>query len=124
LGEVEALGGRRRPSAFSALLARGRAEVERAMGEARDPMWQAAGARSDDRPALAHVTLARPQRRASDAHVKAARRWAKALDLGEPVCRLDRIALYTWSDDREQALFQILDSLPLTEAGRPAMPHH
>jgi 2'-5' RNA ligase len=124
LGEVEALGGRRRPSAFSALLARGRAEVERAIGEARAAMWSAAGARTDDRPPLAHVTLARPQRRASNAGVQAARRWAKALRLGEPVCRLDRIALYTWNEDRTQALFQITEALPLTEAERPANQHH
>lgn len=115
LGQVQALGSKRRPSAFSALLSLGRDTVERAIAAVRTAMWEAASARQDTRPALAHVTLARPSRRASNAMIKHAARWATTLDLGSPACRLDRIALYTWSDDRQVALFRIVDELPLSE---------
>ena len=116
LGPVEALGSKRRPSAFSALLVQGRAEVEQAIGAARGPLLQRAGAREDTRPPLAHVTLARPERRASDLQRKAALRWARGLDLAAPRCELTRVALYTWNEDRRAALFQIAGELPLRAA--------
>ena len=116
LGSVEALGNRRRPSAFSALLTEGRVQVEQALGAARDAMWEAAGARPDARPPLAHLTFARPSRRASDHERAQALTWAKQLDLGAPQCQLTRIALYTWSHDRATALFRIVRELPLPAA--------
>lgn len=116
LGPVECLGSKRRPSAFSALLLDGRAEVEAALGAVRERMWEAAEARRDTRPPLAHVTLARPSRRATTAEHRQAMRWATALDLGAPSVRLHSIALYTWSEDRKSTLFRIVSSLPLTAA--------
>lgn len=116
LANVVALGSARRPSAFAALLGEGREPVEHAMGEVRERMWLAAGARVDTRPALAHVTFARPQRRANHAQAKAAQRWALALDLGAPRCVIDRIALYTWSAERKEQLFQIVREHALTHA--------
>ena len=116
LGPIEALGSPRRPSAFSALLTEGRAQVETALGVARAAMWEAADARPDTRPALAHVTLARPGRRASDAERRRAQTWAKGIDLGAPVCQLTRIALYAWSLDRATSLFRIVSDLPLRAA--------
>lgn len=117
LGRVEALGSRRRPSAFSALLNDGRSEVERALTATRTMFWEAAQARPDARPALAHVTLARPARRATMAEVKRATSWAIGLELGAPRCRLDRVALYTWSEDRSVSLFRSVAELPLCAAG-------
>lgn len=116
LGPVECLGSKRRPSAFSALLLDGRSQVEAALGAVREQMWEAAQARHDTRPPLAHVTLARPSRRASTSEQAAAQRWAKGLDLGAPGVRLDRIALYTWSLDRSSTLFRIVKELPLRAA--------
>jgi 2'-5' RNA ligase len=116
LGPVEALGSPRRPSAISALLAEGRTEVELAMGAARAGMWEAAAARPDSRSPLAHVTFARPGRRASTSERKHALAWAKALDLGAPTCELTRIALYTWSEDRAASLFRSVSELPLPAA--------
>jgi len=117
LGEVEALGAEQRPSAFSALLKQGRVEVERAMTSSRHALWARAGAQSDSRPALAHVTLARPSRKISAADLQRAIAWARSLQLGEPVCRLERIALYTWSEDRRETLFRIVRDVPLAHAG-------
>jgi 2'-5' RNA ligase len=108
LGPVVALGGRRRPSAFSALPTRRRAEIEAAMSAVRDVLCDAAGARRETRPALAHITLARPARRASAAEVAAARAWATQLELGAPVIRIESAALYTWSLDRARTLFRVV----------------
>jgi len=113
LGEVVALGGKRRPSAFSALPVGHRAEIERAMSAVRDVMCDAAGAERETRPPLAHVTLARPLRRASDAEVAAAETWATGLDLGAARVRIESVALYTWSEDRASALFRVIAEQPL-----------
>lgn len=117
LGEVESLGSKRRPSAFSALLRDGRAQVEEALGAAREQMWNAAEARHDTRPPLAHITLARPMRKASSSQVNRGAQWASELDLGAPVVQLGEIALYTWSEDRAATLFRRVESLPLRAAG-------
>ena len=116
LGPVEGLGSQRRPSAFSALLIEGRAVVEAALAATREQMWNAADARPDTRPPLAHITLARPARKASIQEVRRALSWASALELGAPSVHLDQIALYTWSEDRQLALFRRVVSLPLTAA--------
>lgn len=115
LGEVVPMGPPRRWSALSALASAGRAEVEAWIGAARGPCWEAAGARPDRRAAKFHVTVARPQRRASEAERQAARAWAERLELGAPEIRLDRVALYTWADDRRARLFRVI-----AEAHAPA----
>jgi 2'-5' RNA ligase len=107
LGAVLALGAKRRPSAFSALPQHGRASIEASMTALRDVLCDAAGAAPETRPALAHVTFARPTRKASLAQVHAAAAWAVALDLGAPRVRIDSVALYTWSQDRRHRLFEI-----------------
>jgi 2'-5' RNA ligase len=119
LGAVECLGSKQRPSAFSALLLDGRTEVEAAFGAVRERMWDAADARRDTRPPLAHVTFARPSRRATTAEHQQAMRWARALDLGAPSVQLHSIALYTWSEDRTSTLFRTIRSLPLPAATPP-----
>jgi len=114
LGGLRALGPRRRPSALSATLESGEASVAAGITAVRDDMLDAAGARPDRRPPLPHVTLARIARRASDAERRAALAWASAIDLGGPQIVLDRIALYTWSSDRRQRLFDVVEEQSLT----------
>jgi 2'-5' RNA ligase len=112
-GGVRALGGRRRPSAFSALPTEHREAIEASMGAVRDLMCDAAAARRETRPPLAHITFARPERRASDDEVHAATQWATRLDLGRPQVRIDSVGLYTWSPDRSQRLFALRAKRPL-----------
>lgn len=107
LGEVVALGARRRPSAFSALPLTGRPEIEACVTALRDGICDAAQAPRETRPALAHVTFARPTRRATPAEVRAATAWATGLDLGRPRVRIESVALYTWAQDRAHRLFAI-----------------
>jgi 2'-5' RNA ligase len=113
LGDVVALGAKRRPSAFSALPCAGRSEIESAMEALRDAVCDAAEVARETRPALAHVTFARPTRRATLAQVQQAVAWATALDLGRPRVRIETVALYTWAADRAHGLFAIREERAL-----------
>jgi RNA 2',3'-cyclic 3'-phosphodiesterase len=115
LGEGTPLGppGVQAYSALSALLVAGpgRAAVEGFIGEARTLACTHAGSPPghDRHPPLAHVTLARPKRRASLGERAAGLTWLEALALPSRALsvRLDRVALYTWADDRKERLFTI-----------------
>lgn len=109
-GGVVPMGNPRRYSALSALLESGRAEVEASMGASRAAACEAAGVALDERPPKAHVTIARPGRSASDADRRDALRWARGIDLRGVVARLERVALYTWSEDRLERLFRVVDA--------------
>jgi 2'-5' RNA ligase len=82
-------------------------EVERAMASSRGAAYAAAGVTPDARPPKAHITVARPQRRATPAQRREALRWAEAL-APEARLRLASPALYSWSLDRSQTLFRIV----------------
>jgi len=121
LGAVVPMGPRHAYSALSALLDHGREETEALIGVLRDPLSEAAIGRRERRAPKAHVTIARPQRRATDAEREAGRAWADALELGAVRQTLDRIALYTWSDDRPRSLFKIVAARHL-DAGQGVPP--
>jgi 2'-5' RNA ligase len=108
LGEVTAMGSSRAYSALSALLARGREETETCIAALRDPLTEIALGRREKRAPKAHVTIARPLRRANDSHRLAGREWAARLDLSSVKGTLDRIALYTWNEDRHERLFRVV----------------
>ena len=109
LGEVVAMGGSRRTySALSALLERGGAETTACIGRLRDRLTQAAASRTEKRLPKPHVSIARPRGRASLADRQAGLTWAAALQLQDVHARLERIALYTWSETRRERLFQIV----------------
>ena len=69
---------------------------------------EAALGRREKRPPKAHVTIARPGRGASEVRRQEGLKWAASLDLTPITARLDRIALYTWSEDRQERLFRIV----------------
>ena len=56
----------------------------------------------------AHVTLARPKRRATERERAAGLVWASELDVRAVRVRLDRVALYTWDEARDERLFRIV----------------
>jgi 2'-5' RNA ligase len=113
-GAVVPMGGSRQGyTALSALLERGRDRATEILTAHRDPLYEAAGRKPERRPPKPHVTLARPQRRASDDQRRAGLAWAADLDLSGVEQRIDRIALYTWSDERPRQLFRIVASRPL-----------
>jgi len=106
LGAVEAMGSPRAYSALSALLDQGRHETEARIGEMRDALTDSANGRRDRRKPKAHVTLARPRHRATDAQRAAGLDWARGLDLRGVHATLDRVALFTWHEQRGERLFQ------------------
>lgn len=108
LGDVVPLGPPARYSALSALFVEGREAIEAAMTETRARAWATAHATPDLRPAKAHVTVARPTKRASEAERAAGLVWARSVDLRGVTLTLDRVALYTWAADRKESLFTIV----------------
>lgn len=106
LGEVRPMGNPRRPSALSALVSDGAADLSEAISSLRDRTCATAGVRADGRAPLPHVTIARPSRSATAAEREAAVAWATRLDLGGPRGTLGRLVLYGWAPDRGVRLFR------------------
>ena len=107
-GEVVAMGSHGRYSALSALVRRGREAATHCITELRDVLTEAATGSHDPRPARPHVTIARPLGGATLADRAAGLTWAAHIDLHAVEGRLDRIALYTWSEDRRERMFRIV----------------
>lgn len=109
LAEVVPMGGSRRSySALSALLEQGRDEMTAHLSALRDALTEAASGRRDQRPPKPHVSIARPRTRASEANREEGLAWAAQLSLREVRPRLERIALYTWDEQRRDRLFRIV----------------
>lgn len=113
LGPVVPMGNPRRPSALSARLVEGDRDLAAAITDVRDAICDAAEAKRELRPALPHLTIARPRRSATYGERAAAVRWAATLDLGAPRLELSALALYTWSETRSARLFTIVERLAL-----------
>jgi RNA 2',3'-cyclic 3'-phosphodiesterase len=109
LAEVVPMGGSRRTySALSALLDQGRAEASACIVALRDLLTLTAAGGTEKRPPKPHVSIARPRSRASALDREAGLSWASSLQLRSVHARLDRIALYTWSETRHERMFQIV----------------
>lgn len=109
LAGVVPMGNAREYSALSALLDGGRERTAELISSLRDVLSQAALGRCERRPPKPHVTIARPQRRASAEARRAGLSWAESLDLRGVAAKLERIALYTWSEsDRRSRLFRVV----------------
>jgi len=106
---IEPLGHPAKPSALSAMVDAGREPLAEMIAEARETLLSAAGAPEDTRPPLPHMTLARIQRRANAAERRHALRWAHTIDLRGVTFTAPSVALYTWADDRQERLFQIVE---------------
>jgi 2'-5' RNA ligase len=120
LGGLRGLGNPRRPSALSAVLLTGHDEAVAVCRALRDPMIEAAGARPEAREPLPHLTVARPAMRAGPRERRVAVAWAEAKKpIGIDIV-LDRLALFTWSDDRKARQFQIVLERLLAQSSRPS----
>lgn len=111
--EVKPLGSSRKPSALSAMVADGHASLSAMIAGGRASLLEVAGAPPDERKPLPHMTVARIQRRASSAEREAAIVWAQSLSLADASFVVSSVALYTWADDRQSRLFQIVEQCPL-----------
>jgi 2'-5' RNA ligase len=116
LGGVRPMGNPKRPTALSVVLSRQAGPVADLMGSLREGAWAAAEARSDDRPPLPHITVARPSRRAGGAERRRAIQWALERAPIDADITLDRIALLTWAEDRQRRQFRTVEQRPLAPA--------
>ena len=105
---VVPLGNPRKPSALSAMIDVGREALSEMIAQTKGPILAAAGAPEDTRPPLPHMTVARIQRRANAVERRKALRWAEQIELGGASFTSASVALYTWSDDRQERLFRIV----------------
>ena len=110
---LRAMGNPRRPSAFALTLSQGHEETVKLMAHWRGPIYRAANVAPDERPPLPHITVARPPRKASAAIRQMGKDWIQNQPVPTSELKLDGIALYTWSEDRQERLFQIVHQRPL-----------
>jgi len=113
LAGLAAMGPARRPSALSVMLDQGKAEAVAIMRALRDDMIAAVGGRPDTRQHLPHITVARPRKKAGSAERHAAVSWAEAKAPLGTTMTLDHLALYTWSNDRQEQKFRLVERLSL-----------
>ena len=113
LGVVRPMGNRRRPSAFSVTFTEGNEPLSALIGAWRTEALAIAGARPATRPPLPHVTVARPPRRAADGVREAGLAWMRSRERVGVQVVIDRVALYTWSEDRRSRLFTIVEERTL-----------
>jgi len=114
LGRLAPMGNPRRPSALSVILEGGFDEVARLIATLRGPALEAAGAKPDTRPPKPHITVARPQRKASGSERRQAVAWAESKPAVAAAVTLDRLALLSWSEDRRERQFRIVAERALT----------
>ena len=114
LGPIVPLGNPHRYSALSILLTLGHDRACSLLHQNQPHLLGTAGVPLDPRPPKPHITVMRPQRHASHQDRQIGLTWAEGWDLSQtdPLLLRD-IALYTWTDDRQTHLFEIVDRRPL-----------
>jgi len=113
LGALLALPSPKRPSAFSFSVTQGAEAATGLIGDWRESLWAAAGARADTRPPLAHITVARPIRKFGPRGQREGMDWMRGVAPPDGLLIIDRLALYTWAEDRRLRQFQIVHQRPL-----------
>ncbi|HCH63287.1 MAG TPA: hypothetical protein DFR83_10810 [Deltaproteobacteria bacterium] len=112
-GGIVAMGPPRRYSALAAELDTPTRALRAQMATLQPKLLGAAGARPARHPPRPHVTIARPQRRASEAQRARGLEWAAGLTLPVLTTPIDKVALFTWSANRKERLFQIVEERAL-----------
>ncbi len=102
---LAALGNPRRPSAYGMVLDDDAGRLTAFIGEHRDALRAAAGVEPESRPALPHLTLARPPRSAGPAIRQRASAWLERTDIPAITLQLDRFVLYTRAPDQRASRF-------------------
>ncbi len=112
LGAVAPFGDPEKPSAYAFTLNSGREEVVSYMERHRKGILDIV----DRAPKYAprpHLTIARPPRKASDALRAEGLAWIETIVAPEERLVLDKLALYTWADDRKKQQFKIVEAVDL-----------
>lgn len=106
-GKLRPLPSAQRVSALSFELAEGRDVAARYMQIWTNRLLEAADCPPDTRSPLPHVTIARPKRSAGEQGRYDALAWAALVQPPATSIIVDRIALYTWAEDRRRTKFAI-----------------
>lgn len=107
-GVPAAFGSPRRPSAYGLDLNDPSGELIAFLKTHRDRLREIAGQAPERHSVRPHVTLGRPPRRGGDVIRARADAWVDTARPESRPIRLDRMALYTWSEDRRERLFRRL----------------
>lgn len=114
LGPLRAMGHPRHPSAYALTLAQGHEPTAQIMGQWRSAIGDALQIRLDERPPLPHITVARPKRKTRKDAKRLGETWMNQSNTVSAQVQLNRVALYTWHEDRQSQLFQIVEERPLS----------
>ncbi len=109
LGALRPFGPDRAPSAFAFVLRTGRTAVADYIRRRREALCAAAGAPTDARPPRPHVSVARPPGSTTPDAYRTLLEWAAGVEPPSTPVTLDRIALYTWADNRAERRFRIVE---------------
>ncbi|MFK7848556.1 MAG: 2'-5' RNA ligase family protein [Rhodothermales bacterium] len=113
LGPMELFGDPDKPSAYALTLEKGRENAISCMQTHRDHLLSVAGSSPEKYKPRPHITIARPPRSASDTLRLAGESWALSVTPPDTQFNLDKLALYTWADDRSVQQFKIVSTLKL-----------
>lgn len=119
-----ALGRPGRPSAYALTLGEGATQTAALIETWGSAALRAAGRQGDRRPALPHITLARPSRAGGDAAREAMEHWLASAPVPDGSVRLDELGLYRWADQRDRQLFTIALRRRLDHGVRAAWVSH
>jgi len=108
-----ALPNAKRMSALSFSVNAGFQEAVNLIETWRAPIFKSISTEVETRPALPHITIARPERRANSQERKSILGWLKTVEAPRLKIPINRVALYTWSDNRKETQFKILYETPL-----------
>lgn len=114
---LEAFGGSKNPTAFSLTLSEGHEALVRVMAAQTQRLQALAGAKLETRAPRPHVTVARPSARArgSRAVAEAAQRWVMQASPPDQRVWLQQLSLFTWSAERRERLFEVVETVRLPE---------
>ncbi len=103
-----ALPNRHRFSVLSLELRRGREQFVKIITNLRHRFLEAADRPPDSRSVLPHVTIGRAIKSLRPADRLDLIEWAENVEVPTQEVKLDRLALYTWADDRQIQQFKIV----------------
>ncbi|ACF14980.1 Phosphoesterase HXTX [Chloroherpeton thalassium ATCC 35110] len=103
-----ALPNAKRMSAISLRVKDGASEAARFIETWREPIFQSVALPPETRPPLPHITIARPKRNATAREKNTILNWCNAETPPSVTIPINRVALYTWSDNRKERQFKIL----------------
>jgi 2'-5' RNA ligase len=113
LGAVMPFGQPSQPSSLSVVPKDEHGPATQFITKHRNRLREAAGISLESRAVRPHATIVRIKRRAAPDVRESALSWAASVPSLDTVVTLSEVALYTWTDDRREQLFRIVERSPL-----------